>query len=307
MTEFIIWFLVFYIWGALGVTIGYHRLLSHRAFSCVKAVEYFFVLGGYLSFEGSPIWWTTIHRAHHRYVDTPLDPHSPKFGLHNAHFGWLMKKGYADHVDPKAHCKDLLKDPIYSFLEQGGDWNRAHVIAFGIGIGFRILLLATVGWVPALASLLGGLAVLQIPLMLNVICHIPSFGYRTYAPNDDSVNVWWVAVLAMGEGWHNNHHASPASAKTGMKPWEIDVSWLLIKAMKHIGLVQRANVYTHEELLRHAARTAHDTALLPGPKQNSTSTRPTVEPVAGSKSNIVHPTWAGRGSTAEKPKFHNAR
>jgi stearoyl-CoA desaturase (delta-9 desaturase) len=162
-----------------------------------------------------------------------------------------MKTGYSDHVNPSAHAKDLLKDPIYRFLEQDGDWHKAHRIVFILGIAFRLLILVFFGWIPALASLLAGFAVLQIPLMLNVICHIPSFGYRNYAPKDDSVNVWWVAVLAMGEGWHNNHHASPGSAKTGMKPWEIDVSWLLIKAMQKVGLVHRANVYTHEEMLRH--------------------------------------------------------
>jgi sn-1 stearoyl-lipid 9-desaturase len=250
MAEFLICFLAFYIWHALGVTVGYHRLLSHRSFTCAKPIEYFFVLGGYLAFEGSPIWWATIHRAHHRYVDTPLDPHSPRYGMHNAHFGWLMKTGYAEHVNPGMHGKDLVKDPIYRFLEQDGDWHRAHWIAFGLGVGFRLLILAAFGWVPALASLLAGFAVLQIPLMLNVVCHLPKFGYKTYAASDDSVNVWWVAVLALGEGWHNNHHASPGSAKTGMKPWEIDVSWLVIRGLQKLGLVYRTNVHTHEELLR---------------------------------------------------------
>src|SRR5687768_11947608 len=95
---------------------------------------------------------------------------------------------------------------------------------------------------PALASLLAGVAVLQIPLMLNVVCHIPWLGYKNFKCADDSVNVWWVAVLAMGEGWHNNHHAYPGSAKSGLKPWEFDFSWEVISMLKKLGLVTRTHV-----------------------------------------------------------------
>lgn len=249
MFEFLGLYLLFYVWHGMGVTVGYHRLLSHRSFSCLKAVEYFWVAGGYLAFEGSPIWWATIHRAHHRYDDTPRDPHSPRYGLFNAHIGWLMHRGYQDYMDPEEHAKDLVSDPVYRFLEQGGNWHRAHILAFALGVAFRLGILLCFGWIPALASLLAGFAVLQIPLMLNVVCHIPKLGYKTYAVNDDSVNVWWVSLLAFGEGWHNNHHASAGSARTGMKPFEIDPSWLTIVAMKKLGLVQRVNVVTHDRLI----------------------------------------------------------
>ncbi len=242
MTEFLTVFLISYVLHALGVTIGYHRLLSHRSFSCPRIVEYFWVMLGYLAFEGSPIWWATIHRAHHRHVDTSLDPHSPKFGYYNAHVGWLAGDGYASHIDPAIQSKDLINDPLYSFLEQGGSWRRAHITAFIIGVVFRLFVLAAFGWVAALASLLAAVAVLQIPLLLNVICHFPRLGYKNYARDDDSVNVWWVAVLAMGEGWHNNHHAYPGSAKTGMQPWEFDLSWQIIKLMKKVGMASRLNV-----------------------------------------------------------------
>ena len=249
MIEFIALFLLFYIWHALGVTIGYHRLISHRTFACPKWVEYFWVMGGYLAFEGSPIWWATIHRAHHRYSDTPLDPHSPRNGLWGSHVGWLTYRTYPAHINPQVQAKDLVQDPLYRFLEQNGDWHRAHWIAFSIGFAVRLLIWACFGWVAALASLLAGFAVLQIPLMLNVICHLPKLGYKNYAASDDSTNVWWVAVLAMGEGWHNNHHASPGSARTGMRPWEIDVSWLTICLMKVMGLAWRINATTHKALL----------------------------------------------------------
>jgi len=242
LTTFIIVFLLSYTWHAMGTTIGYHRLLSHRSFACNKIGEYFWVIAGYLAFEGSPIWWATIHRAHHRYVDTPLDPHSPRYGLKNAHYGWLTHDSYPEHLDPLKQSKDLIDDPLYKFLEQGGNWPRAHTMAFSIGLLFRLIILVTFGWVPALASLLAGFAVLQIPLMLNVICHIPKLGYKTYATDDDSVNVWWVGLLAFGEGWHNNHHASPGSAKTGMKYFELDLSWFVIVLMKKLGIVSRVNV-----------------------------------------------------------------
>lgn len=248
MIEFLALFLLFYIWHAFGVTIGLHRLLSHRSFSCPKAVEYFFVLSGYLAFEGSPMWWATIHRAHHRHDDTELDPHSPKYGLFNAHVGWLLKRGYQKHIDPGIHAKDLVNDPVYKFLEQGGSWHRAHLLAVAICIGFRLVILLCFGWVPALASLLAGFAVFQVPLMLNVLCHIPRLGYKSFATRDDSVNIWWVAVLALGEGWHNNHHASPGSAKTGLLAFELDPSWLVILLMSKVGLVSRVNVTIPEKL-----------------------------------------------------------
>lgn len=243
LITFITVFLICYIWHGLGVTVGYHRLISHRAFSCPKFVEYFWVLAGYLAFEGSPIWWATIHRAHHRYSDTELDPHSPRvMGFKYAHTGWMSRETYLPHMDPQLQAKDLIKDPLYRFLEQDGHWYRAHTLCFAIGLLVRLAILLVFGWVPALASLLSGLAVLQIPLMLNVACHIPKWGYKNYATTDDSVNVWWVAVLAMGEGWHNNHHASPGSAKSGIRPHEFDFSWLVIRAMKALGLVSRVNV-----------------------------------------------------------------
>lgn len=261
---------MFYVWHALGITIGYHRLLSHRSFACPKWVEYFFVMAGYLAFEGSPIWWATIHRAHHRYADTPLDPHSPKNGLKGAYYGWLTHRGYPAHINPRTHAKDLIKDPLYSMLDGNGAWHTGHWTCFAVGLAFRLLIWVCFGWVAALASLLAGAAIQQIPLLLNVVCHMPKLGYKTYAVSDDSVNVWWVAILAMGEGWHNNHHASPGSARTGMRPWEIDVSWWTICLLKRVGLVSRVNHYTHQQLMRRQLAKLH--------KQRLTARRATKRP-----------------------------
>jgi stearoyl-CoA desaturase (delta-9 desaturase) len=248
LSTFILVFLLSYLWHAMGTTIGYHRLLSHRSFQCPKFVEYFWVLGGYLAFEGSPIWWASIHRAHHRFTDQPDDPHAPRYGWKHAYFGWIFKNAYGVGVDPNIQAIDLIKDPVYRFLEQNGSWHRAHVVATVIGIAFRLGLLVCFGWVVALASLVAGVVVLQIPLLLNVLCHQPKLGYKTYATEDDSVNVWWVALLTAGEGWHNNHHAFPGSARSGLKAHEFDLSWLTLRFLKVFGLV--GNMHEAEPVVR---------------------------------------------------------
>jgi sn-1 stearoyl-lipid 9-desaturase len=241
LTEFLIAFLVSYVWHGLGVTVGYHRLLSHRSFKCTKAVEYFFVFAGYLAFEGSPIWWAAIHRAHHKYVDTPLDPHSPRFGRLHSYFGWLFELAYPSHIEPAESCKDLVGDPVYQLLEQGGDLRKMNNLCFLSNFAFRFLLFFIFGWKVALASMLAAVAVLQIPLMLNLVCHLPKLGYRNFATDDDSVNVWWVGLLAHGEGWHNNHHAYPGSARNGMKWYEFDLSYFAIRVLKAFKVVSWIN------------------------------------------------------------------
>jgi len=246
MLVFFITFVLSYLWHGMGTTIGYHRLLSHRSFKCQKFVEYFWVIGGYLAFEGSPLWWATIHRAHHKFTDTQLDPHSPRYGIKNAYFGWMTMKCYPPHIDPNKVCPDLIGDPLYRFLDQGGDWHRAHALVAAIGVSFRVVLWVLFGWKIALASMLAGLTMLQIPLLLNVFCHMPKLGYKTYAMDDDSVNVWWVALLAHGEGWHNNHHAFPGSARSGLKSYEFDLSWLTLRLMRSIGLVSAMNEATSQ-------------------------------------------------------------
>ncbi|HEY9678216.1 MAG TPA: acyl-CoA desaturase [Drouetiella sp.] len=253
MIGYVALFMIFYTWHAMGITIGYHRLLSHRSFTTSKPVEYFWVLAGYLAFEGSPIWWATIHRAHHKHVDTALDPHSPRAsGFWYSFTGWLNEKTYLSHLDPYKQCKDLVADPIYVFLEQGGNLPRGHALGFATCFAFRGLLWALFGWQVALCSLLAGMAVLSIPLMLNVVCHMPKLGYKNYALSDDSVNVWWVGLLAMGEGWHNNHHAAPGSARSGMLPHEFDATWLMLQFMKKIGLISRMTVADHDVLIARA-------------------------------------------------------
>jgi len=242
MLELIALFVVFYFYHILGITVGYHRLLAHRSFDCPKAVEYFFVIAGYLGFQSSPLWWATIHRGHHRFNDTALDPHSPRYGAWNSFIGWAFKESYTDLINPVHQSKDLTKDKLYLFLEQGGDWRRMHLLNCFIGFSSRLILLALFGWKVALVSVAAGLSAQLMPFLLNFICHIPALGYRNFQGADDSINCWWVAILTGGEGWHNNHHHKPGSARTGMRWFELDAGYLLIKLMKTLGLVSRMNV-----------------------------------------------------------------
>ncbi len=233
MTLFLLVFLVSYFWHGLGVTVGYHRLLAHRSFRCSKALEYFLVLGGYLGFQGSPIWWTSVHRVHHKHADTTGDIHSPKVGKFHAYMGWMM-----DDIEiPVAEVSsDLCKDQIYVFLDRIDE--RYKMI---INFAFRALLLALFGWQVALASLLAGTVVLQFPLLLNLFCHLPRLGYKNFASNDEAVNVWWVALLTLGEGWHNNHHVHPSSPRMGLTSREFDPSWIVISALHKVGWIARLN------------------------------------------------------------------
>jgi fatty-acid desaturase len=250
MFELVALFVVFYIYHMLGITVGYHRLLAHRSFDCPKPVEYFFVLAGYLGFQSSPIWWATIHRGHHRFNDTELDPHSPRYGVWNSFIGWAFKESYTDLINPKRQSKDLIADKLYMFLEQGGDWRRMHLLNSLIGFTSRVLLLVVFGWQVALVSVAAGLAAQQMPFLLNFICHVPALGYRNFKSQDDSINCWWVAILTTGEGWHNNHHQTPGSAKSGLKWFELDPAYMVIKALSLCGLVTRMNVHVDKPVAK---------------------------------------------------------
>lgn len=242
MLEFLAAFVLSYLWHGMGITVGYHRLLSHRSFRCRSAFEYLFIIGGYLAYQGSPIWWSSIHRAHHRFADTPLDPHSPKYGLAHSLFGWMLSGEYPEHIDPAKTSPDLMRNPIYRLLECGGKPGRASLLNLIINIVFRTALFAIFGWKVALANLLASLIVFTVPLCLNVVCHWPKAGYKNFVTRDDGLNVWWVGLLGLGEGWHNNHHAFPGSAQTGLRWFELDISWLTIKLARRLGLVSFANV-----------------------------------------------------------------
>ncbi len=219
---------------AVGITLGYHRYLTHRNFRCPKWVEYAITLAGLHALQGGPIKWVSTHRIHHAFSDRPSDPHSPNRGFWWAHIGWLCI--YDKLIDdPKSYEKfvpDLLQDPVHRFLEK-------TVVLHAIVLGALLLL-----W-GGLSALIWGLflrtvIVYHTTWLVNSAAHV--WGYQTYTTNEGSRNNWWVALLTFGEGWHNNHHAYPHSAAHGLRWWELDVTYLTIRLMKALRLVRRVQL-----------------------------------------------------------------
>lgn len=225
--------------GCLGITLCYHRLLSHRSFKTRKWVKYFLMLCGTLSFEGDPMWWTATHRLHHRESDQPMDPHSPRVSFAWAHMLWLL------YADPRLEeqqtlerfVPDLVNDPWAKFLAKFFvPVNTAVLLGlFGLGYAVGGLKMATSFFI------WGGFVrivwVWHITWFVNSVTHI--WGYRNYETKDDSRNIWWVALLSFGEGWHNNHHANPSAAKSGHRWWEFDLTYGIIKLLQVTGLAWR--------------------------------------------------------------------
>jgi len=247
--------------SVLGINIGYHRLLAHRGLSCSKRFEHFLAVLGVLAYQFGPAYWVAIHRRHHQHTDDPRDPHSPRTSFFWSHIGWLFAA--SDNTDPdtlmERYAKDLLKDPFYVWLEKGGIWGYSSpviwLVYFMAGALAVILRegttaeavqfgLSLVVWGAAVRTVF----VWHVTFSVNSVCHI--WGYRNHATSDNSRNNPIVGLLAFGEGWHNNHHAFPQSAKHGDKWWELDLSWLMIKAMAWAGLVK----------IRHAGRSESSTS-----------------------------------------------
>jgi stearoyl-CoA desaturase (delta-9 desaturase) len=227
---------VFLYWltTGLGISMGYHRLHTHRSYKVPIGLEYFFAVCGALTLEGGPISWVATHRMHHQKSDLPGDPHSPRDGAWWAHAGWLLT-GKTNHSNTKAMSKyapDLAKDRFYVWL------NNYHWVA---NVVFALLLLA-IGGIPLV---LWGIFFritfgLHATWAVNSATHM--WGRRRFATRDDSRNNWWVALVTFGEGWHNNHHAHPTSARHGLAWYEFDPSWILIKILKLFGVAKSIRV-----------------------------------------------------------------
>lgn len=213
----------------LGISIGYHRLLTHRGFKTSKPVEYFLALCGSLALEGGPIFWVATHRVHHQHSDKDGDPHTPREGGFWAHMGWVLFGSRLHNQDPisSKYAPDLSADPFYRWLTA---WHWVPMTVAGL------LLLAFAGWgMAAWAMCLRIVLGLHFTWLVNSATHM--WGSRRFETRDDSRNSWWVALLTFGEGWHNNHHAHPVSARHGLTWWEFDVSWLTLRLMRRLGLV----------------------------------------------------------------------
>ena len=218
----------------LGISLGYHRLHTHRSFKVPLALEYFFALCGALTLEGGPIFWVATHRIHHQKSDQPGDPHSPRDGAWWAHAGWIMF-GEANHANTAMMSKyapDLAKHRFYIWL------NNYHWIP-QVVLG---LILLAVGGLP---MMLWGICLrvtvgLHATWLVNSATHI--WGSRRFQTRDDSRNNWWVALMTFGEGWHNNHHAHPTSARHGLAWYEFDPSWLTLRVLRSLGVASNVRV-----------------------------------------------------------------
>ena len=240
--------------STVGITVGYHRLLTHRAFATYKPIEYLYAFLGSLAVEGPVIGWVSDHRKHHTFPDAEGDPHSPHVdhdgetpgplrGLWHAHVGWLFNHGTA--VDAEKYAPDLLEDRGMRIIHR----------LFPLWVTLGLVIPAGIGWLvggtltSALtaffwAGLVRMFLVHHVTFSINSICHF--FGRRRFETEDRSTNVFWLAVPSFGESWHHNHHAFPRSAMHGLRWWEIDLGGVVIRAMKRLGLAWNVVMITPE-------------------------------------------------------------
>jgi stearoyl-CoA desaturase (delta-9 desaturase) len=234
-----------YLLTGVGVTVGFHRMLTHRSFKTSAPMKALFAALGSAAIEGPVIEWVSNHRKHHQFSDQPGDPHSPHVdhgsgwsgalrGLYHAHVGWIYK-GHA-LADEQHYAKDLLADPVVRFVDRTFVLWVVGGLAFPFALGYAL----TGSIVGGLTGLLWGGAVRIVVLhhatfSINSLCHF--FGHQGYETGDQSRNLLWLALPTLGEAWHNNHHAFPTSARHGLRWWQLDPSGWLICAMERVGLV----------------------------------------------------------------------
>lgn len=217
--------------GGLGVCLCYHRLLTHRSFKTPKWFEYFLTALGTLNLQGGPIKWVGTHRLHHKESDTDLDPHSPKHGFDWAHVLWCVTHDALGR-DYKRYAPDLKRDRVHVWLD-------TYYWVPQVTLGVILYLLGGWSWV------IWGVAVRTVftyhaTWFVNSASHV--WGYRNFDTPEESRNLWWVALVSFGEGWHNNHHAYPRSAAHGLYKFEWDPTWWTIKAFSWVGLARDIHV-----------------------------------------------------------------
>ncbi len=242
-----------YVFGVLGISVGYHRLLTHRAFVSPRWLERVFAVIGTCCMQFSPAFWVAVHRRHHHFADEEKDPHSPIKSFLWAHFGWLLVRppDMKPAVMTDRYARDILRDPFYAWLERHKNWIKVAIacwVAY-FAAGFLSALamgedVATAFQFGASLFIWGGVlrtvVVWHTTWSVNSVTHM--WGYRNYSTPDDSRNNWIVGLLTGGEGWHNNHHADPSSARFGHRWWEFDPGWLTIRAMQRLGLASKVSL-----------------------------------------------------------------
>jgi stearoyl-CoA desaturase (delta-9 desaturase) len=232
---------VTYLLFGFGVTVGYHRLLTHRGFQTYRGLQYMWATLGGMALQGSVLDWVADHRKHHAHTDTEGDPHSPHVGhgsglrgLWHAHTGWLFEThGQADW---KKYAAELYEDPGMRRVNRLFPWIAFTSLALPTAIGFFAHGRTFEGAIRGLVwgGLVRAFFLHHITWSINSVCHY--FGRRRFEIEDHSTNVFWLALPTLGEAWHHNHHAFPRSAAHGLGRWEVDPSALVIRAMKRLGL-----------------------------------------------------------------------
>jgi stearoyl-CoA desaturase (delta-9 desaturase) len=262
---------VMYVLVGFGVTIGYHRLLTHRSFDAPTPVRVVLAILGSMSLQGAVIHWVADHRKHHTFTDEPGDPHSPHTheghgvrgvlaGWWHAHTGWLFARGISERASARRFAPDLRKDPAIRFVDR---WFLGWV-ALGLAIPFAA------GWAigGTLAAgltgvLWGGLVRIFVlhhaTWSVNSICHM--YGDRPFVTGDESRNNWVVALVSMGEGWHHNHHAFPTSARHGLRRLQFDPSYWVILGLERLGLARDVKRPRPQDIARKLPQEPHREAV----------------------------------------------
>jgi stearoyl-CoA desaturase (Delta-9 desaturase) len=239
-------FAVMYALTGFGVTVGFHRMLTHRSFQTSKPVEYLFAILGSMAVQGPVIHWVADHRKHHAHTDEEGDPHSPHLGagkgiagafrgLAHAHVGWLLtEQGRAER---RKYARDLVEDRGMRVINRNFPWLVLVGLLLPAAVGYAV----TGSYKGALTGLLWGgfmrvFLLHHITWSINSVCHF--FGRRRFDLTDKSTNVWWLAVPSLGEAWHHNHHAFPRSAVHGLKRIELDPSAGLIWVLEKVGIAR---------------------------------------------------------------------
>ncbi|GGI07924.1 acyl-CoA desaturase [Egicoccus halophilus] len=247
----------FYFFTGLGITVGFHRLFTHQSFRVPQWVRVLFAVAGSMAIQGAVIDWVATHRRHHAYSDRPGDPHSPHVaagdglrgmlkGLWFAHTGWMLGP---EKTVQQAWAPDLLKDRAIVRVSRAFPWLILASFALPALLGG----LLTMSFAGALTGFLwGGLVRVfllhHVTWSINSICHV--FGTRPWAAHDESRNNPVMALIGFGEGWHNGHHAFPASARHGLRWWEFDISWVVIRGMQKLRLARDIKLPSSTQLAR---------------------------------------------------------
>lgn len=232
---------LYWLTTSVGICMGYHRFLSHRAMKLAKPVEFATLAMGTLSAEGTPLTWCAVHRLHHQKSDQEGDPHSPQDGNTWSHILWLLVRREKSELDAlhSKYVPELVDQPMMKFFQRTqAAWligTAVALIGAGYWLGGLYGAVSFFAWSICLRTVLA----YHATWLINSATH--RWGYRNYKTRDDSKNLWWAAMFAFGEGWHNNHHAHPSVAPAGHRWWEVDMTWWIIKGLRFVGLAWDVN------------------------------------------------------------------